>query len=159
MSWPHHLMNFARLAATKSKDTTQVGAALIGAEGRTVLLTAFNGPPAGVADLPERFERPEKYKFAAHAEANLISFAARHGIRTDGCTIYVTHRPCASCARTLIQAGIVRVIYGDGATAMPAEEFAAAAVMFAEAGVEFASEGGQIDLEDAIAVAGGSHNG
>lgn len=133
--WPNYLMSFAQLAATKSKDSTQVGAALIGRGGRAVLLTAYNGPPAGVEDCPERRERPAKYLFASHAEANLVAFAAREGIRTEGCTVYVTHHPCSACARTLIQAGIRSVVYGDGTTSMPPEEFTTAETMFAEAGI------------------------
>lgn len=134
MLWATYLMGFAQHAARKSKDSTQVGAALVGPEGE-VRLTAYNGPPRGVEDRPERFERPVKYRFASHAEANLVAFAAREGIRTTGCTVYVTHMPCASCARSLIQAGISRVVYGSGRTSMEPEEFEAAEVMFLEAGV------------------------
>lgn len=135
MNWTDYLFGFAQHAATKSKDTTKVGAVLVGPEGE-VRLTAFNGPPRGVEDSPERFERPAKYLFASHAEANLIAFAAREGISTKGCAVYVTHHPCAGCARTLIQAGVSKVIHGDGSTSMPPEEFTAAATMFAEAGVK-----------------------
>lgn len=127
-------IGFARHAATKSKDSTKVGAVLVSPDCVNIL-TAFNGPPAGVSDFPERFERPAKYLFASHAEANLIAFAARMGIKTDGCTVVVTHHPCSSCARTLIQAGIARVVYGDGTTSMPKAEFTAARDMFDEAGV------------------------
>lgn len=129
-----HLDTAKRVSERRSKDATKVGAVLVAPSGAE-LLNAYNGPPKGVDDLPERFVRPVKYLFASHAEANLIAFAARHGIRTDGCSVYVTHHPCASCARSLIQAGIVRVAYGGGTTATPAEEFAAAATMFSEAGV------------------------
>ena len=135
MAWRDYLMGFARHAATNSKDTTQVGAVLVGPDGRSVLLTAYNGPPAGVVDSADRRERPAKYLWAAHAEANLISTAARHGLRTNGCTVYVTHAPCAACARTMIQAGIFHVVSGDGRTSMPPEEFAAAVTMLREAGV------------------------
>jgi len=134
MDWKTYLMGFAQHAARKSKDSTKVGAVLVGPH-REVLLTAYNGPPAGVKDLPERFERPAKYLYASHAEANLIAFAARLGIRTEGCTVYVTHMPCAGCARTLIQSGIFKVVVGPGTTSMPEEEFAAAEEMFREAGV------------------------
>lgn len=134
MNWPTYWMGFAQHAALKSKDSTQVGAVLVGPEGE-IRLTGFNGPPKGVADLPERRERPAKYLFASHAEANLVAFAAREGIRTAGCAVYVTHHPCSACARTLIQAGIASVHVGPGTTSMPAEEFEAAATMFAEAGV------------------------
>lgn len=135
LKWDHRHMDVASFVAMqRSKDTTKVGAVLVSFDGAE-LLTAFNGPPKGVADTSERFERPAKYFFASHAESNLVSFAAREGIRTAGCTVYVTHHPCAGCARTLIQAGIRRVVYGPGSTSMPMSEFEAAAVMFREAGV------------------------
>lgn len=132
-AWREYHYAFAQLAATKSKDSTQVGAALV--HGRTVVLTGYNGPPAGVRDMPERRDRPEKYLFASHAEANVVAHAARLGIKTDGSSLFVTHHPCAGCARTLIQAGITCVVVGPGQTSMPAAEFEAAAVMFDEAGV------------------------
>ena len=135
MSWHDYLFGFADHAKAKSKDSTQVGAALVGPE-KEVRLTAYNGPPRGVTDNAERRQRPTKYLFASHAEANLIAFAAREGIRTSGCTVFVTHMPCAACARTLIQAGVKRVVYGHGTTSMPAEEFHAARDMFIEADVE-----------------------
>lgn len=47
---------------------------------------------------------------ATHAEANALAFAARQGISTDDCTLYVTYSPCASCARLIIAAGISRVV-------------------------------------------------
>lgn len=129
-----YYMAGAQWAATASKDSTKVGAMLVGSDGE-IRLTAFNGPPRGVTDSPDRFIRPAKYLYASHAEANLVAFAAREGIPTRGCRVYVTHHPCAACARTLIQAGVGKVVYGSGQTSMPPEEFEAAAVMFAEAGV------------------------
>jgi dCMP deaminase len=135
MDWNEWLMGFAEHAAKKSKDTTKVGAVLVGPD-RDVRLCSYNGAPIGVQDSPERFERPQKYRFMSHAESNLVSFAAREGIRTKDCTVFVTHACCAGCARTLIQAGIARVVYGDGLTSMPQEEFEAAAQMFYEAGVQ-----------------------
>ncbi len=127
-----YYMGFAAHAAIRSKDSTQVGAALVGPEGE-VRITGYNGPPKGVKDLPERFDRPTKYLFASHAEMNVISFAAREGIRTMGCKLYVTHRPCSACARLIIQAGICEVVFGPGTTSMPAEEMEAAQTMFQEA--------------------------
>lgn len=136
MDWHTYLLGFARHAALKSKDSTKVGAVLVGPNNE-VLLTSYNGPPMGVDDTADRFERPRKYLFASHAEANLIAFAARHGIKTKDCQIYVTHCPCSSCAKSIIQAGITKVIYSNGMTSMPAEEFEAAITMFGEAGVHF----------------------
>ena len=134
MNWNEYFAAFATLAARKSKDITQVGAVLVGPEDE-IRLTGYNGPPRGVLDTPERRERPAKYLYTSHAEANLVAFAAREGIRTKDCTVFVTHMCCAACARTLIQAGIAAVFYGPGTTSMPATEFEAAREMFEEAGV------------------------
>jgi dCMP deaminase len=135
VNWTEWFMGFAEHAACKSKDSTQVGAVLIGPD-KDVRLASYNGPPRGVRDLPERFERPAKYLYASHAEQNLVAFAAREGIQTKGCSVYVTHHPCSACARTLIQAGVVKVVIGKGQTSMPDEEFWAAGIMFNEAGVQ-----------------------
>lgn len=134
MTWDEWLYGFAEHAAKKSKDTTKVGAVLVGPD-RDVRLCAYNGPPKGVRDLPDRFVRPRKYLYASHAEQNLTAFAAREQIKTSGCTLYVTHMPCSSCARSLIQAGIAEVVYGPNQTSMPDEEFLAASEMFREAGI------------------------
>lgn len=129
-----YYMGFARHAALASKDTTQVGAVLVGTDGE-IRLSGYNGPPKGVKDDASRFERPAKYLYASHSEANVIAFAAREGIRTKDCTLYVTHMPCSACARAIIQAGVKTVVIGDGKTSMPQNEFDAARIMFEEAGV------------------------
>lgn len=135
LTWREYHMGFAEHAARKSKDTTKVGCAVVGPTNE-VRMTGFNGPPRGVFDLPHRRERPTKYLYASHAEQNAIAFCARQGVPTEGCTMYVTHHPCSSCARSIIQAGIKCVVVGPGTTSMPKEEFDAAAGMFMEAGVE-----------------------
>lgn len=137
MDWDSYLMGFAEHAATKSRDTTQVGAVLVG-PNREVRLTGFNGPPIGVCESDARRTRPTKYLFASHAEQNISAFAARAGIPTEGCTIYVTHPPCSSCSRTIIQAGIKRVVIGKGvlnAAGSWDADIQASTEMFAEAGV------------------------
>lgn len=138
--WQGYLMGFAEHAATMSKDTTKVGAVLVGPDGE-VRLTAYNGPPRGVHDSADRFERPKKYLFASHGEQNLIAFAARAGIPTKGCTVYVTHKPCSSCTKSLIQAGIVAIYYGAGTTKTPDDDYAAATEMLQEAGVHVEAVG------------------
>lgn len=144
MSWDEYYMGFAEWAAKKSRDSTQVGAILVDPDG-AVVLTAFNGPPRGVEDRLDRLERPAKYLFSAHGEANLISFAARRGIPTKGCRVYCTHISCASCARTLIQAGIVELVHGDGSFQAIGEEAEATRTMFAEAGVHIRRYSPQVD--------------
>jgi dCMP deaminase len=48
---------------------------------------------------------------AVHAEANAIAQAAKHGIATDGASIYVTLEPCLYCLKLIISAGIRTVFY------------------------------------------------
>lgn len=134
MDWDQYYMGFAQHAARKSKDSTQVGAILVDPDG-AVILTGYNGPPKGVVDQPNRFERPVKYLFASHAETNLVAFAARRGIMTKGCRVYCTHLTCASCARTLIQAGIIEIVYGPGSFQALDDERSAVVDMCKEAEV------------------------
>ena len=135
MNWDDYYMGFAQWAAQKSKDQTQVGAILVDPDG-AVILTAFNGPPKGTLDLPDRFERPTKYLFASHAETNLISFAARRGIPTKNSRVYCTHLSCAACARTPIQAGVVELVHGDGSFQALKAEAPAVKIMCEEAGLQ-----------------------
>ena len=107
------VMAVAKVQAGMSKDTTQVGAVLIKRTGQ-IIMSGYNGPPAGLIDSDDKFVRPDKYKYAAHAEENLITQAARFGIATDGCIVVCTHAPCPACMRKMIAAGIVGCIYGDG---------------------------------------------
>ena len=46
-----------------------------------------------------------------HAEVNAILFAARKGISTEWATLYTTLSPCLACAKVIVTAGIVRVVY------------------------------------------------
>jgi dCMP deaminase len=141
MDWDKYLLGFAEHAATKSKDSTQVGSVLVGPNNE-VRLTGFNGPPIGVREDEWRRRRPQKYLYASHAESNVIAFAARSGIRTDGCTLYTTHPPCAACSRLIIQAGIKRVVIGKGELSAAGgweNDILASREMFSEARVSVAS--------------------
>jgi len=132
--WTTRFLQLARSVASWSKDpTTQVGAVAVGTT-RRVLETGYNGPPAGVEDLEARFQRPAKYLWTTHAEANLVAAAAQH--RLSGSTVYVTHLCCSSCAALLINSGVARVVCGPGLTSMPKEQFEVALRMLEEAGVE-----------------------
>ncbi len=51
------------------------------------------------------------YVRAVHAEMAAITDAVRHGVSTAGCTLYTTTFPCHDCAKHIVAAGIVRVVY------------------------------------------------
>lgn len=131
--WDTWFLGFAAHAATKSKDpSTQVGCVVVGPD-REIRSTGYNGLPRGVRDAPERMERPAKYLWTSHAEQNAVAQAARVGVSLKGCTAYVTHHPCSACARSLLQAGVTRIVVGPGQTSMPQEEFDVATEMLREA--------------------------
>ena len=134
-TWKDYFMDMAQLVASKSKDpNTKVGCVIV-TEDKVVAATGYNGLPRGVDDTAERMQRPAKYLWTSHAEENAVAQAARVGAKLKGGTAYVTHHPCARCARSLIQAGVTTVVIGSGTTSMPDEEFDVARVMFLEAKV------------------------
>ncbi len=118
-SWDEYFLLMAKLAATRSTCLAfPVGAVIV--KDRQVLATGYNGSPSGSAhctsqgycyDGVHNCVESKLPSRAVHAEANAIAQAARHGIATDGATIYVTLEPCLSCLKLIISAGIREVFY------------------------------------------------
>jgi deoxycytidylate deaminase len=103
--------NHAILMAKKSKDPrTKVGAVIVNQESRQIISSGYNGPPRGWpdSDLNDSWwsQKENKKLLCEHAERNAIYNAARLGMKTENCDIYVTLAPCHDCARGIIQAGI-----------------------------------------------------
>ena len=109
MSWPKRFMELAAVVASWSKDpSTKVGAVIADSRNRIVSV-GFNGPPRGTRDAAVT-DRDVKLLRTLHAEENAILFG---GSAVAGCTLYVTHAPCAHCAAMMIQVGIARVVWAD----------------------------------------------
>ena len=106
------LMYIANLMAERSTCQRAHVGAVIALEGR-IITTGFNGAPAGLphCDHDDSFVPP--CVNAVHAETNAIAFAAKHGLTTNGATIFTTHSPCIPCAQLIINAGIIRVVAGQ----------------------------------------------
>lgn len=94
----------------KSKDPSTQNVATLFDDNLRPIVTAVNNFPAGVAEKPERWDKPIKYKFVEHAERNVIYKAAKWGIPTKGLKMFCPWFACADCARAIIQAGISEVI-------------------------------------------------
>ena len=123
-SWDEYFMEMAVLASSRSTCLSRkVGAVIV--QDRNPISTGYNGPASGVKHCADfggciRRSRPD-YKSgaflelcpASHAEQNAIAFAARHGISTDGATIYVTTYPCKDCMNSIVNSGIKRIVF-DG---------------------------------------------
>jgi dCMP deaminase len=119
-SWEDYFMEIAQVVSTRSSCLRRhVGAVLV--KNRQILATGYNGVPRGmrhceeVGCLRDRLgipsgERQELCR-GLHAEQNAIIQAAYHGIAVNGSELYCTLQPCVTCAKTLINAGIVAVYF------------------------------------------------
>ena len=119
-SWDEYFMTLAHAVAQRSPCVRRkVGALLV--KDKHVLSTGYNGPPRGAPHRDEHtcvrigLKSGERADLVccAHAETNAIAQAALHGTAVKDATLYVTCAPCAWCARTIINAGIAKVVY-DG---------------------------------------------
>jgi dCMP deaminase len=135
-TWDEYFLMIAKLAATRSTCLAfPVGAVIV--KDRQVLATGYNGSPSGTVHCTaqgfcypglgtcrESGEIPSR---AIHAEANAIAQAAKHGISTQGASIYVTLEPCISCLKLIISSGIKEVFYeadfNSGTKAMLRDSF------------------------------------
>lgn len=139
--WDDYFMRICHVVATRSTCLRrQVGAVLV--KDRRLLTTGYNGPPKGMAHCEElggcfreqqgipSGQRQELCR-ALHAEQNAIIQAAVHGVSLEGeITCYSTIQPCVTCAKMLINANVVRIVYeGDYPDPLAVQ-------MLREAGVE-----------------------
>jgi dCMP deaminase len=138
-SWDEYFMDITgRVAGRSTCLRRHTGALLV--KDKRILATGYNGVPSGLAHCEEVGCLREQRQIASgshhelcrgiHAEQNAVIQAARHGIPIDGATVYSTHQPCVLCAKILINAGVVRIVYRDPYPDELATE------MLAEAGVE-----------------------
>lgn len=106
--WDSRFLKAAQEVATWSKDpSTKVGCVIVDPELQRRTGEGFNGFPRFMSDDERLYaDREVKYARTLHAELNAVLFASK----TEGCTAYVTHPPCASCSLVLIQCGIQRVV-------------------------------------------------
>lgn len=112
--WDEYFMEVARTVASRATcPRASVGAVLV--RGHRILTTGYNGAPRGVAHCSEiGCEMVSGHCVrSTHAEANAVVQGALHGVSLEGATAYCTHQPCVNCAKLLISAGIVRIVYSD----------------------------------------------
>lgn len=148
--WAGRMLKMAKEVASWSKDSsTKVGAVITTPNGAPVSW-GFNGMPMGIDDtVPERNQRPYKYKWFCHAERNAMDLAPQP---LDGYVMFVTFSPCSNCAQSIIQRKIKTVVVDANYTAdkMPErwqEDMAVAVEMLKEAGVEVLSAQPEIPFD------------
>ncbi|MBD3255441.1 MAG: cytidine deaminase [Candidatus Lokiarchaeota archaeon] len=117
-----YFMQIAELVSQRSTCIRRkVGAVLV--KDSHILSTGYNGAPTGFRhctpelcvrkDLPSG-KNPELCRGLC-AEINCIIQAAIHGTSIEGnTTLYCTTFPCTYCLKSIINAGIKRLLYKEG---------------------------------------------
>ncbi|MEI6533389.1 MAG: dCMP deaminase family protein [Candidatus Roizmanbacteria bacterium] len=124
--WDEYFMTLAQVVKLRANCVSRkVGAVIV--KNRRIIATGYNGTPMGVTNcLDGGCERcnlrksgiiasgqDEEKCICIHAEQNAITQSAYHGISTQGSTLYVTTSACSWCAKMIINAGIVRVVFNE----------------------------------------------
>lgn len=123
-SWDEYFMRITSEVAQRSTcPRAQVGSVVV--KDKRILTTGYNGAPRG---LPHCIEVgclmvDNHCVRAIHAEQNALLQGALHGVALGGGTVYVTHQPCLICAKMIINAGIVRVVFAKAYPDLIAEDF------------------------------------
>ena len=121
--WDSRFMEMAHVIAGWTscyRPGRSIGCVIV--KDKRIMTTGYNGAPAGLKTCRERGEcmrdrlgiqsgTRAELCYAIHAEQNAIIQAAYHGVSVAGGTVYVTHQPCLTCAKMIINAGIKRVVY------------------------------------------------
>lgn len=105
------LMAAAQVIALRSTCPRKQVGAVIAHEGR-ILSWGYNSAPSGLPHCTEVgcLIGPDGGCLRTqHAEANAIAWAARKGVSLLGSDLYLTLTPCLSCAKMVINSGIVRI--------------------------------------------------
>ena len=142
-SWDEYFIGMAEYIGTRGTcDRGRNGCVIV--RDKRVASTGYVGSPPGLPHCDEIGHEMHKVVNddgtesmhcvrTAHAEQNAISQAARFGVSLDGGTLYTKMTPCYSCAKSIISAGIKRVVCKkDYHASRRSKE------IFKEAGVEFA---------------------
>lgn len=131
-TWDEYFMEIAQVVATRATcPRRSVGAVIV--LDRRILTTGYNGAPRGLSHCPPEgpmHDWPRGCMInghcvrAVHAEQNAIVQAALNGVSTRGSTLYVTCQPCNGCAKMIVNAGIIKVVFdGDYPDAFAMEVF------------------------------------
>ena len=91
-------------------DRKKVGALLV--NNKMIISDGYNGTPSGFENICEDESGTTK-SYVLHAEANAITKVAKSNNSSLGATLYVTTSPCIECAKLIIQAGIIKVVFEE----------------------------------------------
>lgn len=110
-NWDSYFLDIADKVAERSTcDRLNVGCVIV--KDKLIVSTGYNGSIRGQDHCSEAghlHNEQGRCIRTIHAEQNAIIFASRDELQ--GATAYVTHEPCETCSKLLIQAGITRIVF------------------------------------------------
>lgn len=114
ISYDQYHIEIARAAALRSTcNRAKVGAVIV--NQNNILHTGYNGNLPGHEHCNDENCHKDKHCIrTTHAEINALHRAFKAGWTEkdfQGATIYCTHRPCYSCAKTLAAFGVKYIVY------------------------------------------------
>lgn len=119
-SWDEYFTKITEVIGERATCDRGRSGCLIAKDNR-ILVTGYVGAPAGVVHcdevgheihtvVNEDGTQSKHCIRTTHAEQNAIVNAARKGIAIEGGTLYCHMTPCYTCAKMIINSGIVRVV-------------------------------------------------
>lgn len=141
-SWDEYFMKIVETIGLRGTcDRGRAGCVIV--KDKRIVSTGYVGSPINLPHCDDAGHEMHTVTHASgkqtrhcirttHCEQNAICQAARFGVPLNGSTIYIKMTPCYTCAKMIINAGIVRVVcardYHGGSRTKE---------IFAEAGIQF----------------------
>jgi dCMP deaminase len=104
-----HMATAEAYAAESHCPRTKVGCAVVLESG--IVAPGFNGHASGGPN--DWAYAPSGNPEVVHAELNALGKCLEQGLSARGATVYVTLSPCLECAKLLVRARVLRVVYKD----------------------------------------------
>ena len=118
VDWDSYFMLIAEQVATRGTcDRKQVGCVLV--RDKRIIATGYNGSVSGSEhcdDIGHLMENSHCVR-TIHAEVNAVAQCAKHGVSCEGATCYSNTLICWNCFKTLVNAGVKKILYRDEYTA------------------------------------------
>ena len=129
-NWDEYFLKLAMLASERATcPRMHCGCVLV--KNKEVISTGYNGSIPGDVHCEDVgcLVVDNHCMRTVHAEMNALVQAAKHGHAVEGSTAYITNMPCTTCAKSLIIAGIKRVVvFSDYHDTLATEFFTKASV-------------------------------